>query len=338
MNFRLTTILYLFALVAAGLGALGGVGLFVLVGVLWFWTVALSKPHHGYHLYVAALTLAVLVVLLMPAMEMGRSGARQMRCRNNLRQLALSIHNFHDTNKRFPPAAGPHGQTDHIHSWRMRIVPFVESTLFYDQYDFDKPWDGPKNRQVVGTLPIELYECPEHVHPTETNYFAVTGAETAWGNGEQRSFADVTDGLSNTILLVEASGRETHWAEPKDLSFDEAVELLTTPLRIDGGDGHRVENGYFYKHSYVRNVAMCDGAVHSLRVPVPREAAVALLTAAGGEEIDPEWLEQQSSAELDYGRVWGFSLFVVLALLPGVPKLRPLVWPSSEPEPAANDE
>ncbi|MCO6046107.1 DUF1559 domain-containing protein [Aeoliella sp. ICT_H6.2] len=328
MTFRISNLLYLFALVAASLAIFGAGGLLLVWGILVFWVITLAKPSSGYaSIAVAGLILGVIILLLMPAVEIGRSGARQAQCMNNLKQQALSIINFHQSLHRLPNTAVQLGDTDSMHSWRMRIVPFVESNHLYDSYHFDEAWNGPKNRQVVGTLPIPFYECPSHSHPTKSNYFAVTGAETVWGDGERRSFDDVSDELANTILLMEAAGRGIHWAEPKDLTFDEAVELLTTPLPTGDHDGHRVEHGYFYKPSYVRNVAMCDGSVHSLRVPIPREAAVALLTASSGENIDPEWLERQSSAELDYGRVWVFSLFVVLAILPGVPKVRPWVWP-----------
>lgn len=328
MTFRLTNLFYVFALVAASLSASGPAGLFIVVGVLLFWNTVLAKPYAGWtSVAVAGGILVILILMLAPAVEMARSGAQHAGCRNNMRQMALAIYNYHDCFDQLPPAAGPKGKNNDLHSWRMLVVPFVESGTLYDRYSFDEPWNGPANRRLIGNLPIHFYECPTHSNPTETNYFAITGSQTAWGDGEPRGFEDISDGTSATILLVEAPDRGVHWAEPKDLTFDEAVQLLTTPLPASGGNGHRVEHGYFYKPSYVRNVAMCDGYVHPLRVPVPRDAAIALLTASGGEEIDSAWLERQSNPELDYGRVWVATLFVVLAILPGMPTVRPWVWP-----------
>jgi hypothetical protein len=138
--------------------------------------------------------------------------------------------------------------------------------------------------------------------------------------------------MSNTILLIEADNRGVHWAEPKDLAFDEAVDLLSTPLPDTATDGHPVIRGYFYKTSFVRNVATCDGSARALRVPIPREDAIALLTASGGDSIDFDLIERHSTPLLDYARVWVFSVFVVLALLPAVPGLRPWIWPHGRPQ------
>ncbi len=73
---------------------------------------------------------------------------------------------------------------------------------------------------------------------------------------------------------------------------------------------------------------MADGSAYMLRMPIPREEAMAMLTANGGEEIDPLWLKQFAEPQLDYGKVWGFGLFVVVALLPGVPAIRRRIWPN----------
>jgi hypothetical protein len=143
---------------------------------------------------------------------------------------------------------------------------------------------------------------------------------------------EVTDGLNNTILLIEAIGRGVHWAEPKDLTFDEAVDVLTTDPDPDGHKSHRIDNGYFYKPHYGRYVAMCDGYVTRLPIPLSRHAAVALLTANGNETLELKSLWRISAPELDYARVWAFSVFVVLALLPAVPGLRPWIWPHGRPQ------
>lgn len=325
MTFRLTNLLYLFALVAASLSAFGASGIWVAGGVLAFWVLLFYLPRPGcVTLFLIGVLFMFLLAMLYPTVEMRRYWPHTA-CLNNIRELTTAIINY-DTTKGHLPGTGTSADGGPPHSWRVDILPQLDRQDVFDLYHVDEAWNSRRNQQLMGTSPIyfyDLYHCPEHHAPTETAYFAITGPRTVWGNG----FDDVTDGLGNTILLMEASGHGTHWAEPKDLTFDEAVELLTTPLPADDSDGHRIDHGYFYKPSYVRNVTMCDGSAHSLQVPLPREAAVALLTANGGEQIAPEWLDRQSEPQLDYGRAWGFSLFVVLAVLPGVPRLRPWIWP-----------
>ncbi|MGI9455577.1 MAG: hypothetical protein ACR2NU_03400 [Aeoliella sp.] len=132
----------------------------------------------------------------------------------------------------------------------------------------------------------------------------------------------MNDGTEQTILLIESAGRGVDWKEPRDLTFSEAVNLLTIPIRPPGSDGPIRDEGYFYKPQVVRNVAMCDESCRRLRTPIPRETAVALLTANGGEKIDFAEIERLGEPELDYGGIYTFTLFVVLALVPGIPRLR----------------
>jgi hypothetical protein len=334
MTFRLTTLLYLFALVAASLAFLGAPGLLLALGVLIIWAAAFATPRTSWASWlVIAGVWFVILLLLQPPLEMGREAARQAQCRNNLKQFALSILNYHSAQDSLPPASGPRGKNNDLHSWRVVIMPYLESNTFLDLYSFDETWDGPNNNSVLaGTWNAHFLSCPTHSQSGNTTYFAINGAQTAWGDGAPRTLDGITDGLPSTILLIEAGGRGVHWAEPKDLTFDEAVDLLTQPLPADGSEGHRVDNGYFYKPSDVRHVAMCDGSFRALRVPIRREDAIALLTGSGGESVDVDLIERYSTPQLDYARVWAFSVFVVLALLPAAPSLRPWIWPYGRPQ------
>ncbi|WP_442483530.1 DUF1559 family PulG-like putative transporter [Aeoliella sp. SH292] len=330
MTFRLTTLLYLFALVAASLAAFGGgLGVTVVCGVIAFWSAAFYLPRPGcLTLFWTAAILLILAALLWPAVSTPREASRRNQCLNNMKQLLLAIQNYHEQVSELPPVAGVGKRGSAPQSWRVHILPFSEGSTIHSHYDYNEPWDGPHNDRNFGMMDWHQFECPEHYAPTETNYFAITGPETAWGDGELRTYKDITDGTSNTILLIEADSRGVHWAEPKDLTFQEAVDLLSTPLPDTATDGHPVIRGYFYKPSFVRNVAMCDGSARALRVPIRREDAIALLTASGADSIDFDLIERHSTPQLDYARVWVFSVFVVLALLPAVPGLRPWIWPT----------
>jgi hypothetical protein len=331
MTFRLTTLMYLFALVAASLAFLGAPGLLLTVGVMMVWAVLLPEPDPMYTRLVAIAGVLLLTAMsLIPRVDHPYSLPYQ--CQTNLKQLGRAILNFHEVRQTLPTGVDRRAINGDRHSWRVQVLPFVEADHYYLKFNFDEPWDSPSNRKLLTQQQIGLLSCPSHSQSSHTNYFAITGPQTAWGEGDPRSFDDITDGTSNTILLIEATGRGIHWAEPKDLSFDEAIDLLTKPVLEDGSDGHRVDEGRFYKPSYVRHVAMCDSSVRAFHIPIPREDAIALLTANGGESVDVDLIERYSTPQLDYARVWAFSVFVVLALLPAVPSLRPWIWPHRRPK------
>lgn len=279
------------------------------------------------------MVLGLSTLVLFPAVQRPRETGNAPSCLHHLKYLALAIHNYHEIHGELPPALGVRNETTPEHSWRARVMYLLEGSHYFT-YDPRQSWDAPANMQGAMPLPSSEMQCPDHGTGTDTNYFAIVGTQTAWGDGAPLKISSITDGTSNTILIVEAAGRGIHWAEPRDLSFDEAVILLATPLDEHSDDGHRVEEGYFYKPSYRRNVAFCDGHVESLRMPLAREAAIALLTANGGETVDPEWLESGARPQLDFGRIWAFSAFVVLALLPGIRPLRPWIWPIARHPPS----
>jgi hypothetical protein len=127
----------------------------------------------------------------------------------------------------------------------------------------------------------------------------------------------VTDDQSNTILVIEAPSKGVSWAEPKDLSFDEAVEYLTREPKAAEA-AHVIQKGFFYKPLPVVHVAFVDGSTRALPLPLPQAVAAALLTVDGGEQIDEATLDVNRAAELDYGRCYAVGAFVALAALPGV--------------------
>ena len=127
--------------------------------------------------------------------------------------------------------------------------------------------------------------------------------------------SEFTDELSQTIVLIESHNKNARWAESIDLTFDEAVGLLSSPVRK--GDGHRIRHGPFHKVSYGLNVAFADGKVRLLSTPLDRELATALLTVDGGEKVDMNIFEREPTPELDYANCYAISVFVALCVLPG---------------------
>ena len=121
-------------------------------------------------------------------------------------------------------------------------------------------------------------------------------------------------------MVIEASGLGIHWMEPRDVTLNEAVELLTAKPR----SGHmHVEDGFLTKTYYEtssRNVAYCDGHVAWMWQLNDADAARALLTVAGGETLpnafDEAYVAEVSRTVIKWGVVWSLSVFVCLSLLP----------------------
>lgn len=224
----------------------------------------------------------VLVALLLPAVQAAREAARRTQCNNNLKQIALAFHNYNDTHGTFPPAYIPDEDGKPMHSWRVLILPFLEYGPIYDQYNFDEPWNSPGNRAVANT-PIPVFSCPsspDSVGSTGTNYMVITGSGTVFDGAKAAKIADITDGTSNTILVVEVTGTGTKWAEPVDLD----ASKLSPPFSGGSGAGNAGS-----QHPGGMNAAVCDGSVQFLSDTIPRQTLDAMVTKAGNEPVGPSY-------------------------------------------------
>jgi hypothetical protein len=317
MHFRIWTIFYVFALVAAALATFGVWGL-LWTGLelgFWAWEIYVPKPAYVWEWLFLIVIIAILfTVLFLPPNTNVRTRTYSASCLNNLRQVTQAALNFQQREGAFPSAYSAKADGTATLSWRALLLPRIDRSDVFEWLDFEKSWDDPVHDNI---RPIEVYCCPLHVSdkPT-TSYFAVVGTRTAWPGAKGRRLDEFSDRPEETILLIESHAREVNWAEPRDLSFEEAVGLLTKA--VPANDGHPIKKGFFYKTGYARCVAFADGRVQYFYGPMSRELAVALLTIDGGEIIDLGVLDQSFQPELDYGKCYAFGLFVVLSLLPAM--------------------
>jgi hypothetical protein len=193
---------------------------------------------------------------------------------NNLRQVGLGIHNYHDVNGALPSNSyGPDGKP--LLSWRVHILPYVEQDALYRQFKLDEPWDGPNNRRLVSQMP-RLYATPDtraRAGESKTFYrgFSHPGAVFAKPArpGDRLSFARISDGLSNTVFVVEA-GEAVEWTRPDDLDFSPSRPL--PPLGA-GRSGDKVL------------VLMGDGSTRYFSKTMPESMWRALITYNGNEVV-----------------------------------------------------
>ena len=207
-------------------------------------------------LLVVIAIIAILIALLLPAVQQAREAARRSTCKNNMKQIGLALHNYHDTHGAFPPgyvnqinyAAIGGGSNILLNSvgWACMILPFVDQANLYNEMDnntngWTTPWVGGGTNPP--TTIVDVYVCPSDPQPgilvpnhfgqnAKTNYVGSIGGighdstdgltaapakdnlnlnETSpgmfWANSRVR-IRDVKDGTSNTIIVMERSGRK----------------------------------------------------------------------------------------------------------------------------------
>jgi hypothetical protein len=218
---------------------------------------------------------AVAAGALLPAVQKTREAAARAQAMNNMKQIALAMHNYHDTYGNLPPAAICDKKGKKLLSWRVAILPFIEQQNLYQKFKLDEPWDSPNNKQWSGVA-VRVYMDPRAPAPapnmTYYKVFVGNGAMFDWVSGTK--FVQVTDGLSNTIMTV-AGGDPVPWAKPDDIEFDPDKPLpdLAKPfygqLLLGMGDG---------------SVRLFDPKAHK----EPEKLLKMLITRAGGEVI-PEF-------------------------------------------------
>ncbi len=218
----------------------------------------------------------ILIALLLPAVQAAREAARRAQCANNLRQIGLALHNYHDTYGTFPPAYMADEDGKPMHSWRVLILPFLESQQTHSMYNFNEPWNSPSNSQLVGMMPA-AYRCPsDPATTTTTGYVAISGNGTVFNNGQGSKFMDITDGTSNTVMVAEIAGGNINWMEPRDLDIG-AMNMAINSAK----DGSAISSF----HPGGAQVLFADGSVRFLSENVDRNTLNLIMQRADGQPV-----------------------------------------------------
>jgi prepilin-type processing-associated H-X9-DG protein len=214
----------------------------------------------------------VAVALLLPAVQSARTAARRSQSSNNLKQIMLALHNYHDANGRFPAPAITDGEGKPLLSWRVAILPYLEQNALYEEFKLDEAWDSPHNKALIAKMPA-VFASPNVQPPTpfSTFYQTFVGPGALYEKaGEGTKITEITDGTSNTVAVAEA-GRAVVWSKPEDISYD--PEKTVPQLGGVGFPGGA-------------NVGFCDGSVRFLSSMLEPDVFRGLITKAGGEVVN----------------------------------------------------
>lgn len=226
-------------------------------------------------LLVVVAIIAVLISLLLPAVQRVRETASKLQCTNNLKQIGLAYHNYSDNFKGFAPAYTGASDPTRTHGWGTFILPYLEQGPLVAPYDWTVPFfsqpPGPDNQTIVNQH-LKVMQCPSAPHQdrlytyifnfppypplqwtaSASDYGPVVGvSDYLWnlqGNPPPHDLRgalqpdarcrpeDIGDGLSQTILIAEIAGRNELWVKGRQAFDDTLGQWKTTDTGGGWGD------------------------------------------------------------------------------------------------------
>jgi type II secretory pathway pseudopilin PulG len=220
--------------------------------------------------------IVLLIALLLPVTRTGRGAARRSQCVNNLKQIALALHNYEQAYAALPPAYTVDAQGRPLHSWRTLILPYLEPAALYNSIDLSKPWNDPANAKAREAY-VAAYHCPEVSGPQNTTtYLAIVAPDGCFLPTEPRRLAEITDAHDATEMVIEA-GEENAvpWMAPMDAGESLVMSLGTAQKPPHAGGA---------------NTCFVNGAVGFLKVSTSAVVRRALISIAGDDdEVARNW-------------------------------------------------
>jgi hypothetical protein len=236
-------------------------------------------------------TAAVATALILPAIRQSRLAALRSQSKNNLKQLALAMHNHLDAHKVLPSGTVVNEKLEPEQrlSWMVPLLPYLEQQALYQRINQEAAWNDESNRNYT-RVHLRVFVNPgfqEGVSPGVTNYVGMAGVGEGseklpvrhpkagvFGLDRQTGFQHITDGTSNTIMISESTNGG-NWAQ----GGRSTLRSLTAKPYINGPDGI----GGPYPGGC--HMGLCDGSVRFISENIDPEVLEALTTISGGEVI-----------------------------------------------------
>ncbi len=227
-------------------------------------------------LLVVIAIIAILIGLLLPAVQKVREAAARTKCANNLKQIGLAMHAYHDSNNGFPPAFAKPS----MYGWGVWILPYLEQDNLYKVLN---PTQTTLTLNALTAAPVPTYLCPSDLTQT-TNPFSIGYAKSNYlvneqicDGGSAYHILSITDGTSNTLLMGERDTKNQIgglWAgRDTVLSIPAVIARPTWPIntKYAGGttccaaDTTCTRYAWSSLHTGGANFLFCDGSIHFLR-------------------------------------------------------------------------
>jgi prepilin-type N-terminal cleavage/methylation domain-containing protein/prepilin-type processing-associated H-X9-DG protein len=273
------------------------------------------KPRAAFtliELIVAIAIVGILVALLIPAVQSSRETARRTACKNQLRQLGLALHMYHEVHRCFPPGSYVMGSGFPMQTgwgWGAMVLPYIEQNAIYSQIQFGAGTGVGDNLALIAK-PITAFRCfseigPETIRcaPPDAPPFQLAsgnycGSEGVLSGMSATRMAQITDGTSQTLMLGE---RLVQPGGPTSLPFTSAwcgqvafgddYDLRSVPFLLPD-DTHQINGSphdplcFGSRHPNGANFAMSDGSCTFLAESIDLKTFCALGTPNGGETVN----------------------------------------------------
>jgi prepilin-type N-terminal cleavage/methylation domain-containing protein/prepilin-type processing-associated H-X9-DG protein len=285
-----------------------------------------TRPHYGFtliELLAVIAIIAVLIGLLLPAVQKVRESAARLSCKNNLKQIGLALHNYHDSIDRLPSGYSTKVTSSGLETgpgwgWAAHLLPQVEQDNLFRQINLTLPVGAP-GHAAARIQALKIFRCPSDSTPdrftvqtanipvAHANYVGSFGTNEVEdypgaGNGiffrnSRLRFGDVTDGLSNTLFVAERSSdiALSTWTAAIP---NATVPLTSDPTEAEGhyflvlGRGDHQPNApeshiddFYSRHSMGINCLFGDGSVRTISNSILYQAWQAIQTRSGGEVV-----------------------------------------------------
>ena len=190
---------------------------------------------------------------------------------NNLKQMGLAMHNFHDIYNGFPDDDGSKETSKGNLSWRVHLLPLMEQNQLYQEFHLDEPWDSEHNKTLIPRMP-KLFITNGVKAKGKTSVHVMNSEGTMFGGDQEPRLRDITDGTSNTMMFVVAGADKAEtWTKPGGLELKPGA-----PKESLGNIGQE-----FF-------VCRADGSVQALPADFDADNFRRLAQHRDGEVIDDE--------------------------------------------------